>query len=62
MSYMKSTHMIQSGEGMDVWGGVTDGETWIFSDSQFFPALDGTQIMVDWIPGAERWYVTTQDA
>jgi len=33
-------------------------ESLVFSDSQFFPARDGSWLMVDWMSGSGNWYVT----
>lgn len=33
------------------------GASAIFSDSQFFPAADGTWLMVDYMPDSGNWYI-----
>lgn len=48
------------------WDGLTCPALWnpfndealVFDDSQFFPARDGTWLMVDYIPESGNWYIT----
>lgn len=57
MSYMKSSRITSKIDG--AYGtGETEGESAVFPDAQFFPAKDGTWLMVDWISEAHEWYVT----
>lgn len=59
MLHMKSTGMTANRNGeiqTSAWG-VTESN--IFPSSQFFPAKDGTWLMVDWMTtGVWYWYVT----
>jgi hypothetical protein len=57
MEQMKSTHVtckMRDGYVTD----ETEGESLIFPFSQFFPARDGTWLMVDWMSHFDEWYVT----
>jgi len=57
---MKSNHIVSKVDGEYVTG-ETNGGSYVFRDSQFFPAKDGTWLMVDWIElesGRANWYVT----
>lgn len=41
----------------DSWASI-GGAVTVFDDSQFFPAKDGTWLMVDYMPDSGNWYVT----
>lgn len=59
MTYMKSSYITSEVSG-EYRTGETEGKSRIFPESQFFPAKDGTWLMVDWvaIASGSYWYVT----
>lgn len=62
MPYMNSKMIVSNYDGHIETEGTT-GTSTVFSESQMFPALDGTWLMVDWFTyedGQFSWYVTTQ--
>lgn len=55
---MKSTVTVSCGPRGMGSNANTVGVAVIFSDSQFFPAKDGTWLMVDWMGLTETWFVS----
>lgn len=60
MTYMKSSHITSKLLDEAYGTGETTGESFVFEDSQFFPAKDGTWLMVDYVVTFNHtyWYVT----
>lgn len=58
MSVMKSSRITNALNGEYGSSETIEGVSDIFPDSQFFPAKDGTWLMVDWMSHSNEWYVT----
>lgn len=58
MDYMNSVNGVKVAWGDVFPYPIYDGMAMILAESQFFPAKDGTWLMVDYMPETGNWYVT----